>query len=160
MEPGPLLHSALTRLSCAECRFHGASNQDTHLDLPHSNSSVYLTTTYMQCTGRITIGMRCGQTNPQDSAFSSLTPAPPGMTLTRTAWFRLNPLCTGVGCFQSYLRKWGMVSSVAHECGAEEQVIDHVVLQCPIHQPPHGLHSLITLDDETIKWLLNTCLGI
>jgi len=43
------------------------------------------------------------------------------------------------------------------ECGAEEQTVDHVVLQCPIHRPPHGLHPLTVLDDETIEWLLNTC---
>ena len=34
---------------------------------------------------------------------------------------------------------------------------DHVVLQCPIHRPPHGLHDLTVLDDETIEWLLNNC---
>jgi len=32
----------------------------------------------------------------------------------------------------------------------------HVVLQCPIHQPPHWLHGLTVLNDETTKWLLNT----
>jgi len=53
----------------------------------------------------------------------------------------------------------GIVSfgSVACGCGAEEQTVDHVVLQCPIHRPPHGLHDLTVLDDETIEWLLNTC---
>jgi len=43
------------------------------------------------------------------------------------------------------------------ECGGEEQTVDHIVLQCPIHRPPHGLHFLTLLDDETIEWLLNTC---
>ena len=28
---------------------------------------------------------------------------------------------------------------------------------CPIHRPPHGLHGLTVLDDETTEWLLNTC---
>jgi len=50
-----------------------------------------------------------------------------------------------------------MVSSVACECGAEEQTVNHVVLECQIHQPPHGLHGLTVLDDETIEWLLDTC---
>jgi len=50
-----------------------------------------------------------------------------------------------------------MASSSACECGAEEQTIDYVVLQCPIHRPPHGLHGLTVLNDETIEWLLNTC---
>jgi len=26
---------------------------------------------------------------------------------------------------------------------------DHVVLHCPIHRPPHVMHSLTNLDDET-----------
>jgi len=47
--------------------------------------------------------------------------------------------------------------SAACECGAEEQTVDHVVLQCPIHRPPHGLHGLTVLDDKTTEWLLNTC---
>jgi len=51
----------------------------------------------------------------------------------------------------------GMVSSAAYDCGAEKQTVDHVVLQCPIHRPPHGLHGLTVLDDETIEWLLNPC---
>jgi len=79
------------------------------------------------------------------------------MTLPRRAWVWLNRLCTGVGRFRSCLYKWGMDSSAACECGAEEQTVDHVVLQCPIHRPPHGLHDLTVLDDETTEWLLNTC---
>ena len=73
-----------------------------------------------------------------------------GMTLSRRAWFRLNRLRTGVGRFRSCLYKWDMASSAPCECGAEEQTVDHVVLQCPIHRPPNGLHGLTVLDDETI----------
>jgi len=50
-----------------------------------------------------------------------------------------------------------MASSAACECGAEEQTVDHVVLQCPIHRLHHGLHGLTVLDDETVEWLFNTC---
>jgi len=50
-----------------------------------------------------------------------------------------------------------MAPPAACECNADEQIVDHVVLHCPIHRPPHGLHGLTVLDDETIKWLLNTC---
>ena len=57
----------------------------------------------------------------------------PGMTIPRTAWVQLNRLRTGVGRFRSCLHKWSMASSAACECGAEEQTVDHVVLQCPIH---------------------------
>ena len=98
--------------------------------------------------------MRSGRTAPQDSAFSSPTPA---ATLPRRAWVRLNRLRTGVGRFRSYLYKWRVASSAACECGAEEQIVDHVVLQCPIHRPPHGLYGLTVLDHETTEWLLNTC---
>jgi len=82
---------------------------------------------------------------------------PPGITFPRRAWVRLNCLCTGVKRFHSCLYKWGMASSAACDCGAEEQIVNHVVLQCPIHRPPYGLHGLTVLDDETTEWLLNTC---
>jgi len=50
-----------------------------------------------------------------------------------------------------------MASSAACECGAKEQTVDHIVLQCLIYRPSHGLHGLTVLDDETTEWLLNTC---
>ena len=60
---------------------------------------------------------------------------------TTRAWVRHNCLRTGVGRFRSCLYKRGMASSAACECGAEEQAANHVILQCPIHRPPHGLHG-------------------
>jgi len=36
-----------------------------------------------------------------------------------------------------------MASSAACQYGAEEQTVDHVVLQCPVH--PHGLYGLTVL---------------
>ena len=81
----------------------------------------------------------------------------PRMTLPRRAWVQLNCLRTGVRRFRSCLYKQGMASSAACECGAEEQTVDHVVFQRPIHRPPHGLHGLTVPDDETTEWLLNTC---
>jgi len=77
------------------------------------------------------------------------------MTLPRRAWVRLNRLRTVVGRFRSCLYKWDMASSAACECGAEEQTDDHVFLQCPFYRPPHGLHGLTVLDDETTEWLLH-----
>jgi len=124
---------------------HGASNRDTHLYSPHNISSVHLTTTtYVRRSGRITNGMRSGRTTPHNPAFSSPTPTPslPGMTLPRRAWVRLNRLRNGVGCFRSCLYKWDMASSAACACGVEEQAVDHVVSQCPIHRRPHRLHGL------------------
>ena len=80
----------------------------------------------------------------------------PLATLPRTAWIRLNRLHISVGRFHSCVYKWGMASA-ACECGAEEQTVNHVVLQSSIHRPPHGLHGLTVLEDETIEWLLNIC---
>jgi len=138
-----------------ECERTATQNRHTHLYLPHNISSVYLTTTtYVRRRGRNANGMRSGRIAPQDSAFSSSIPAPthPGWTFPRRAWVRLNRLRTGVGRFRSCLYKWGMASSATCECGAEGQTVDHVVLQCPIHRPPHGLHGLTVLDDETV-WM-------
>ena len=113
----------------------------------------------MRRSGRIVNGTRSGADNP--TRLRTLIPDTgthlPGMTLPRRAWVRINRLRTGVGRFRSCLYKWGMASSAACECGAEEQTVDHVVLQCPIHRPPHGLHGLTVLDDETTEWMLNTC---
>ena len=72
----------------------------------------------------------------------------PGLTASALVSDVSAPACTnGV---------WPPLPS-ACECGAEEQTVDHVVLQCLIHRPPDGLHGLAVLVDETIEWLLNTC---
>ena len=74
---------------------------------------------------------------------------PPGMVLPRTAWIRLLPpphMCRRT--FPLLFARMGyMAPFAACECGAEEQTVDRVVLQCPIHRPPHGLHVLTVLDD-------------
>jgi len=43
-----------------------------------------------------------------------------------------------------------MAASAACECGAEDQTVDHVVFQCPIHRPHHGLHGLIWMMRQSI----------
>jgi len=53
-----------------------------------------------------------------------------------------------------------MVPFAECERGAEEQTVDQLVLQCSIHRPPHGAHSLTVLDDQMIEWLLNIYPGI
>ena len=35
--------------------------------------------------------------------------------------------------------------------------LHHVVLHCPIPEPPHGLLGLKVLEDETTEWLLISC---
>jgi len=112
-------------------------------------------------TGRMTDGMRSGWTSTTPTRLCTFIPDtdthPLGMTLLRIGCVRLNYLYTGVGPLRSCLHKWGMASFAACECCAEELTVDHVVLQCPIHRPPHRPHGLTVLDDETIEWLLDTC---
>ena len=151
MEPGHLLHSALTRPSSAVAR----RLKSIHPFVPlHSNSLASLTTTtYVRYSGRIINGTRSGQKTPHFNSRHRYTPPEwpsqeePGSGLTVSA-----PVSDGR--FRSCLYMWGMASSAACECGAEKQTVDHVVLQCPIHRP---LHGLTFLDDETTEWLLNTC---
>ena len=131
-------------------QMHGASIRDIQLYPPHNSSSVCLTTTgYLRRSGRIINGMRSGRTTLQDSALQPRHP-PPRNDPPK------NRLRTGAGRFRSCLYNWGMASSAACECGAEEQIVDHVVLQCVVYRTPHGLYGLKVLDNETIKWLLNT----
>ena len=78
---------------------------------------------------------------------------PIGMSLTETAWVKLNRLRTGVGRFCSSMHKWDLASSAKCECGACEQTADHIVLTCPIHRAPRGIMGLRVLHDETRCWL-------
>ena len=71
------------------------------------------------------------------------------MSLTRTAWVKLNRLHTGIGCFGSSMDKWGLTTSVNYERGASEQTAHHIILTCPIHQAPQEIMGLAVFDDET-----------
>jgi len=133
MEPGHLLHSALTRTPGAAARRLKSRHP---FNTPHKNPSVFLKiTTYMRRSGPIINKVRSGWTTPQDLNSRHRYTHTHGMTLPRRAWVRLNRLCTGVGRFDSCLYKWGMASSATCECGTE-QTVDHVILHCPIHRPP------------------------
>ena len=59
------------------------------------------------------------------------------------------------------LQTWGMTPSATWKSSTEEQTIDHIVLQCLIHQPPmECTHGLMVLDVEKMRSLLNTCPNI
>jgi len=113
-------------------------------------------TTEVRRSALITDGMQSGWTTLRDPVLSSSTSAPallewpcqeePGSGLTASAPVLdvSAPACTNGA--------WPPL-----QCGAEEQNRQPCCPQCPIYRPPHGLHRLTVRDDETTKWLLNTC---
>ena len=118
-------------------QLHGASNRDTHLYPPQNIKSVFLTaTTYVRRIGRITNGTLSGRTAHK---------TPYSISRHRCTHTRNDPPKNSLGSDQPPLHQcrsfpllpvyWGMSYSVACECGAE-QIVDHVVLHCPIHRPP------------------------
>ena len=78
---------------------------------------------------------------------------PMGMGLPRSSWVRLNHLQAGVGCFQSFMHKWGLAPTSNCKCGAAEQTAEHIILTCPIHRAPTGIRGLTVLDVDTRCWL-------
>ena len=78
---------------------------------------------------------------------------PFGVGSPRVAWVKLNRLRTGVGRFHSSMHKWGLALSPNCECGASEQIADHVLTACLIHRASYGARGLTVLDDETRCWL-------
>jgi len=119
---------------------HSIFNWDTHLYPPHNNSPVHLTTiTKVLRSERITDWLE--NTTRLCSFIPDVGTHPPWTALPRIAWDRLNRLRTGVERFRSYLHKWGMSPSAACECGTDVQTVEHVVIHCPIHRPPYGVHQ-------------------
>ena len=74
---------------------------------------------------------------------------PIGISLTRTAWVKLNCLRTGVRRFGSSMHKCVFAFLSKCECGASEQTADHIILTCPTHRAPLVILGLTVLDDET-----------
>ena len=157
MEPGHLHHSALTSPTSAVAR----RLKSRHPFLPATQQLISFSDDHNICAAQWEDHQRNAEWADNPTRLRTLIPDTgahtPGMTLPKRAWVRLNCLRTGAGRFRSCLYKWGMTSFAACECGAEEQTVDHVVLQCPIQRPPHGLHGLTVLDDETTERLLITC---
>ena len=156
MEPGHLHHSALTSPTSAVAR----RLKSRHPFLPATQQLISFSDDHNICAAQWEDHQRNAEGADNPTRLRTSIPDTgthtSGMTLSRRAWVRLNPLRTGVGRFCSCWYKWARASSAACECGTE-QTVDHVVLQCPIYRPPHGLHGLMVLDDETTEWLLNAC---
>ena len=83
----------------------------------------------------------------------SASTRPMGMGLPRSSWVRPNRLRAGVGCFQSFVHKWGLAPTSNCECGAAEQTAEHIILTCPVHRAPTGIRGLTVLDIDTRCWL-------
>jgi len=86
-------------------------------------------------------------------------PSPPGMTLPRPSWVRLNHQRTGVGMFRSTMRKWGFVPSANCSCRAEEQTADHILASCLLYHPPNGTLGFAALVDDIVDWHKTTALS-
>ena len=90
------------------------------------------------------------------SFVTDVEPLPPGHELSRLAWIRLNRLRTGIGRFGSLMHSWGLTTTAVCDCGAERQIPEHLLYQCPIYSLARK-DWLLILDDNTIDWLLNGC---
>ena len=111
MEPGHLLHSALTRLSSANARClksrHPFVTAAQQLISSSDNNNIHAAhwadhqwnAEWVNNLTRLRIVI-------PDTHL-------PGVTLPRRVWVRLNRFRTGDGRFRSYLYKWGMASSAA-----------------------------------------------
>ncbi|KAL3052917.1 hypothetical protein OYC64_005443 [Pagothenia borchgrevinki] len=82
-----------------------------------------------------------------------------GDDLPRRQWTTLNHLRTGVGRFETSMKKWGLADSAACECGDPEQTAEHVITTCPLYRPPSEA-SLFDLGPEMRAWLHDTELDL
>ena len=79
------------------------------------------------------------------------------MSPIRPAWVKINYVRTGVGRFRSNMHNWSLASSATCKCGADDKTADHVFLHCNIHRAPARIRDLMSLDEYTTLWLLNSC---
>ena len=92
--------------------------------------------------------------------FDNVNVLPPQQGLPRPAWVRLNRVQTGVGLFRSSMHQWVMASLVSCKCGAEEQTADYIITSYPIYRHPNGIRGLLTVKENSARWLSDTCPAI
>jgi len=126
METGHLLHSALTRPTSAVTR----RLKSRHPFVPTAQQLISFSDNNIRAAQWVDHQWNAEWAD-NPTRLRTLIPEYgryPGMTIPRRAWALLHLLHTSVGRFLSCLYKWGMASSAACECCAEEQTLDHVVL--------------------------------
>jgi len=115
MEPGHLLHSTLTRPSSAAAR----RLKSRHLFVPAAQQLISFSDNNNILSAQWADHQWNVEWADNPTRLRTLIPDtgthPPGMTLPRRAWVRLNRLHTGVGRVRSCLYKWGTTSSAACE---------------------------------------------
>jgi len=123
------------RSSVHQVQVHGASNRNTHLYPPHNNSSVHLTTTtYVGRARRITNGVGSGRIPYKTPHFHLRHRYPPPRNdPPKKSLGPTKPSPHRCWTFPLLFVQMGMAFSAACECGAEEQTVDQVVLQCLFH---------------------------
>ncbi|KAL7864055.1 hypothetical protein AOLI_G00154750 [Acnodon oligacanthus] len=82
-----------------------------------------------------------------------------GEDLLCQLWTLLNRLRTGVGCFESSLKKWGLSDIAACQCGEPEQTAEHINTGCLLYSPPSEV-GLFDLGPEMRALLHGTELSI
>jgi hypothetical protein len=51
------------------------------------------------------------------------------------------------------VHRWRFVDSPASDCGAEEQIMRHIVNDCPLRLFTDGLTGLCAMSNETVEYL-------
>ena len=83
---------------------------------------------------------------------------PPGFSLLRPAWMKLNHLCTSKGLFCSETHKWNMASTAA--ISVKKQIAEHIATFCTIYHHPNGACALSDVNKNLATWLKETFLAI
>jgi hypothetical protein len=58
------------------------------------------------------------------------------------------------------MHRWGFVESPACDCGAKEQLMRHIVDDCPLRLFSDGLTGLCAMTDETLEYLSGVDLNL
>ena len=158
MEPGHLLHSALTRPSSAAAR----RLKSRHPFVPAAQQLIRFSDNNNIRAAQWADHQWNAEWADNPTRLRTLIPDTgthkPGMTLPKRALVRLNRLRTGVGRYDpaSTNGVWSPLRPVSVVQNKPSTMSSSTVQSI---DPPtdYTAHCLTVLDDETTEWLLNTC---